>query len=118
MAVYYALVNNIIMDCGIAEINPDHDNGKDYYPQIWLIPDEACMIIRMDETIMVAEQSKDMDQPKGVCAKGEGGSSTKKIRRVLMVVCCSLLQGRTVGVEYPACPCSCLTGEAPCRCTG
>ena len=78
MAVYYALVNNIIMDCGIAEINPDHENGKEDYPQIWLIPDEAYMIISMDETSIVADQIKDMDQSKKVWSKGEGGRSTNK----------------------------------------
>ena len=77
----YDIVNKIIMDCGIDEINPYHDEGKEDSPQTWLIPDQAYPIFSMDETHMVAYQSNDMDQSKDVCVKGEGGRPTNKYEK-------------------------------------
>ena len=66
MAVSYTLVNKIIVDCGIAEINPDHDEGKEDLPKIWLILNQAYRLIIMEKTRIVEDQSKDTDQSKGV----------------------------------------------------
>ena len=62
MAVNYALVNKVLIDCGISEINTDHEEGKGESPQIWLIPNQEYRLIRMGETSIVADQSNDKYQ--------------------------------------------------------
>ena len=54
MAVHYALVNYIIVDCGIYEIKPDRDKVKEEYPNIRLILDQAYRLVSMDETYIAA----------------------------------------------------------------
>ena len=68
--MHYDLLNKILVNCGITEINPDHDEVKEESPQIRLIPDQEYQIIGMDKTRIATDQIKDMDQSKVVCAKG------------------------------------------------
>ena len=79
--VHYDLVNKIIVDCGIDEINQDHDKGKEESPKILLIPYQEYQIIIMENTSILADQSKYMDQSKGVCAKREYVRSTNKYKK-------------------------------------
>ena len=69
------------MGCGIAEINPEHDEGKEDPPKICLIPSQPYWLIIMGKTRIVTDQSKDTDQSKGVCTKGEGGRLTNKYEK-------------------------------------
>ena len=82
MAVHYALVKNIIVDCGIADINPCQDEGKKESPKTRFIPDQEYRLISMDDTHIVEDQSNDGYQSKCVCAKGVGGRSTNKYEKV------------------------------------
>ena len=106
MAVHYALVNNNFVDFSITEINLCHDKGNWESLKIRLISDQAYQLISMDETHIVSDQIKYMDQLKGVCSKVGGVRSTKKTRRVPRVVCRSLLRGRTGGMAPQVRPCS------------
>ena len=81
VVVHYDLVNKIIVDCGIDEINPDHDKGKEESPKILLIPYQEYQIIIMENTSILADQSKYMDQSKGMCAKREYVRSTNKYKK-------------------------------------
>ena len=81
MMVHYALVNKILVDCGIAVINLDHDEGKEESPKIRFILNQVYRIISMDETSIEAYQSKDIDRSKGVCTKGGGWLSTNKDKK-------------------------------------
>ena len=54
-----------------------------------------------------------------LCApRGDSGDRPTKMRRGEMVLCCSLMQGRTGWMASWSYPCSCLPGEVPCCCTG
>ena len=79
--VHYALVNKILVDCGIAVINLDHEEGKEESPKIRFILNQVYRIISVDETSIEAYQSKDIDRSKGVCTKGGGWISTNKDKK-------------------------------------
>ena len=74
-------MNKILVYCGIADINQDHDEGKKESLKIRFIPNQSYGIISMEDNFIVAEQSKYTDQSKGVCAKGGGGLSTNKYKK-------------------------------------
>ena len=78
MKIHYELVNKSLIDCGIAEANPDFDETDQDSTPIRFIPDQAYRLVSMDETRVVSDMSKDTDRSKGVCVKGEGGHSTDK----------------------------------------
>ena len=98
-------MNKILVYCGIADINPDHDEGKKESLKIRFIPNQSYGIISMEDNFIVAEQSKYTDQSKGVCAKGVVGARPANTIRGPRVVCRSSLWGRTRGVASWALPC-------------
>ena len=118
MTVHYNIVNKILVDCGIAEINPNHNEGKEESQQIWLIPNQAYRLIIMDKTRIVADQIKDTDQSKEVCVKGEGGRSTTKYEKETKGGVLLSVAGSNWGMTPRDRPCSCLPGKSPHLCLG
>ena len=62
MAVHCDLMNKIIVDCDIAEIKMEHNEGNMDSPQIRLIPDQAYRLISIYETCIMTYQRKDTYQ--------------------------------------------------------